>query len=323
MTLNVLVMQAGQAIMPEYVVTSALQSHRGLARKANEDYATCYEPTDPQVLSDSGRLYVVADGVGGMQDGALASAFAAQSVLHGYYAESGDPGRRLRTAIRQAGRAIHQSNPQMATTMVAALIVGNRLIVANIGDSRAYLIRDRHVTQLSIDHTVSAEFARLGAGDGIPRRRHRDPLTRSLGGDRDPDVDLYDPVELLPGDRILLCSDGLVRYIRPNDLFHLAGSDPPHQAVDNCINFALNRGGEDNVSALVVAVGEPAKTAGEAAARHSGAPLPPLAPLSGPARSGLLDAASPFRIIILATGALLALAGVAVLIAALLSALLD
>ena len=144
----------------------------------------------------------------------------------------------------------------MATTMVAAVIKDDGLLVAHVGDSRAYLIRYGQVKQLTHDHSLVGEMIRDGVMTEeealVSKAKNR--LTRSLGGEENVQIDLTAEIPLEPGDRILLCTDGLTRYALPADLLEMVSNRSPAQAVQSLINFANQRGGADNVTAIVISV---------------------------------------------------------------------
>jgi len=145
----------------------------------------------------------------------------------------------------------------MATTLVAAVVWRERLIVANVGDSRAYLLRGGHAEQITVDHNLVGEMVQEGlmTEEEARRSKVKNRLTRSLGGRPDPKVDIFTRT-LQTGDRIVLCSDGLTRYASAEDIVRLAGEAPPEEAVQRLIDFANQQGGADNISAIVIAVGE-------------------------------------------------------------------
>src|SRR5512143_616668 len=181
----------------DFAIKTAKATDQGLKRSNNEDYADLFEPADADELLHSGRLYIVADGVGGAAKGEKASQYATQKVLFEFY---GDPdpnvGARLQRAMRKAGNDIYEHAERneiparMATTMVAANIRNGVLTVANVGDSRAYLIRSRRAQQITRDHTVVGEMLRDGEIDEEEalRVRGRNRLLRSLGGEHDVQV---------------------------------------------------------------------------------------------------------------------------------------
>lgn len=264
-----------------YFLTAEALTHPGQKRPNNEDFVAFFEPKNERDLLQSGSLYIVADGVGGASRGEQASQFAAQKVLYEYYRRTDLlPAERLVQAMKEAGNTIYRFSQEgarftrMATTMVAAAIVGKRLIVANVGDSRAYIIRNGHVRQITRDHNLVGEMVREGIMNEAEalRSKVKNRLTRSLGGEPDPTVDVFE-VQLQPGDRILLCSDGLTRYALKDDIARLAGEGSPADVVQHLIDFANERGGADNISVVLVEVG-PEVTPGEWVSRKQGAEIP-------------------------------------------------
>jgi len=149
-----------------HTIVSAI-THPGRKRPYNQDFVDYFEPSTPEDLGASGGLYIVADGVGGESQGEVASRYAVQKVIYEYFRQPGvNPGDRLTRLIQQAGNEINLfaeegiSYRRMATTMVAAVIKDDYLTVANVGDSRAYLIRDGVVTQITKDHSLLGERIR-------------------------------------------------------------------------------------------------------------------------------------------------------------------
>jgi protein phosphatase len=232
----------------------------GRRRKNNEDWTVHYEPEHAAVLREKGCLYIVADGVGGAAKGERASQFAAQTLLDEYY--KGDvgphPGDYLRRIINNVNSAIHsyaeENNTRMATTLVAGVVREGQLFLANVGDSRAYLIHGGQVKQLTHDHSIIGELVKSGemteaeamASDAKNR------LTRSLGGEPEVLVEVYPSLALKKGDRILFCTDGLTRYAAREDLRVMTEQGTPEEIAHRLIQFANGRGGVDNVTVLVV-----------------------------------------------------------------------
>jgi len=248
-----------------YIIHSASQSHPGLKRPRNEDFLAIHEPDDPSELQASGRLYLVTDGVGGAAQGDLASQYAAEKVLREYYRSSQlHPGSRLRQAMRQVGNEIYHYAAEnlgpvhMATTMVAGAIWEDSLTIANVGDSRAYLIRNGAAQQLTRDHNLASELVRDGVitEEEAQNSPVKSRITRSLGGELDVFVDVFPDIPLRTGDRLLLCSDGLTRYARPEDLVQLAGEGTPEEAVQRMVDFANEAGGIDNTTLILIEIGE-------------------------------------------------------------------
>jgi len=238
---------------------SASLSDRG-RRKNNEDFAAFFEPADPGELRDSGSLYIVADGVGGAAKGERASQFAAQKVLYEYYQPENidlEPLERLRLILERANDEIYdyasQNNTRMATTIIAAVVRAGFLYVANVGDSRAYLIRDGAAQQINRDHSIVGEMVEHGemteADAMISKIKNR--ITRSLGGDPEVTVEVYSPIQLKTGDKILLCSDGLTRYALREDIAKMTAQGTVEETAQQLVEFANKSGGADNVSVIM------------------------------------------------------------------------
>ena len=245
-------------------------SHQGRIRKNNEDYTTHFIPALPKDLEKSGQLFIVADGVGGAAKGEVASKFASDSVLFEYFQNSElPPTKRLEDAIRNANRDIFQYSQQkgsfqrMATTLVAAVILQNTLIFANVGDSRLYILRDGSLKQLSRDHSLVEEMVRDGAMTSEEARNSKikNRITRSVGGDAEVHVDISKPIPLKIGDRLLLCSDGLTRYIDGAELEEELKKGKPEAVVKEFIKRANARGGVDNITVALIDILKPGREA--------------------------------------------------------------
>jgi protein phosphatase len=201
-------------------------------------------------------LVAVADGMGGHRAGEVASATALEALRAAV--ASGQP---LRDAMAGANDAVleksgaDQDLQGMGTTLTAGtLAAGGNLLVGHVGDSRAYLVRDGKLTQITNDHSLVEEMVREGELTPEQAEVHpqRSIITRALGIDPAVEVDVY-PVELRPGDRILLCSDGLTTMVRPDEIARiLARESDPERAAQALVDAANAAGGEDNVTALVV-----------------------------------------------------------------------
>jgi PPM family protein phosphatase len=241
---------------------SAYLTDPGLKRKNNEDFIAIFEPEDADELSVSGCLYIVADGVGGAIKGEKASRYAAQKVLFEYYRHPElSPQERLCQSMRQAGNDIYnftQDNHEspMATTLVAAAIRAETLTIANVGDSRAYLIRGEKVEQITNDHSLLGEMLRNGliTEEASYKSKVKNLLTRSLGGEFDAHIDIFPEIPLLPGDRILLCSDGLTRYALRKDIYSLSQQGSPEEVVNKFVAYANHKGGADNISTIFIEI---------------------------------------------------------------------
>jgi serine/threonine protein phosphatase PrpC len=236
-------------------------SDRGPVREENED--ALGQPADvaADLLARRGQLYVVADGMGGHAAGQVASQMAVRSVLNAYYGgEEAAPPAALQAAIGSANQTVHAAaaDPALAgmgTTMVAAVVQGAMLYVANVGDSRAYLVRGRRVRQLTFDHSWVAEQLRAGTLTPAQARNHPyvHMIMRSLGTRPAVEVDLFQE-HLQPGDVVVLCSDGVWEALPNGQLAQIALSGTAQQAAEALVAQAYRQGAQDNCSAIVLRI---------------------------------------------------------------------
>jgi serine/threonine protein phosphatase PrpC len=246
----------------------------GRKRGHNEDYVAAFRPSDPEKHRQKGELFIVADGMGGHQAGEVASEKAVEAVSHEYYASpASDVRGALVSAIQEANSLIYRmaqessSRAGMGTTVVAAAVRGQGLHLANVGDSRAYLLRDGRLAQVTRDHSFVQDQIEAGILTPEEARTHpqRNVVTRALGSKPDVKVDTFGG-KLQPGDTLLLCSDGLSEHVQDEDMAAMLRQYPPKEAVPRLIALANSRGGSDNITALVLQVGSPPGTAAAAAA---------------------------------------------------------
>ncbi len=253
-------------------VSWAAKSHTGLRRNTNED-TWCARP-------DLG-LFVVADGMGGHAAGEVASRVAVDAIQtftsetasadnHRTWPYPYDPSvspnaNRLKNALRVANRRIAETSADstdlrgMATTACAVLVEGNGAAVAHVGDSRAYLERAGELRQLTRDHSWVEEQVRAGVMDAHAARQHpwRNVVTRALSGGEDPEADVTD-IPLEPGDRVLLCSDGLTSVVPHEEIAtRLRAPGDLDTICSSLIDAANAAGGPDNITALVLQVDAP------------------------------------------------------------------
>ena len=219
----------------------------GRRRRHNED-AYVSEPP----------LFAVADGMGGAQAGELASGLAA-AALRDESSELTGGEQRVDDLIQEANRRVYQRQSQdasasgMGTTMTVALVEDGRVAIGHVGDSRAYLIRDGKLEQLTEDHSLVAELVRSGKLSPEEAESHpqRSVITRALGTDPDVDVDTFS-IETRPGDLFLLCSDGLTSMVDDQTILREVErnrADLP--AAANALVRAANKGGgEDNITVV-------------------------------------------------------------------------
>lgn len=245
-------------IGPQHIQTASL-THVGRVRTANQD--TCGE-----FRNDSGyRLLVVADGMGGHSGGETASRLALEAIGQVFDAGFDDPVSMLQEAFRVANQKIHRigsSDPElhgMGTTGVAVLIgPGDEAWVAHIGDSRAYQMRSGRLHRVTEDHSWVSEEVRHQRITPDEARHHpmKNVLLRSIGVGPEVEVPVKS-LEVGPGDRFLLCSDGLWGEVEDQPIAAIVGSEQPRRAVERLVDLAIENGGSDNVTVQVALVDGP------------------------------------------------------------------
>ncbi len=236
----------------------------GRKRPHNEDNMAYVIPKDPQVMMKKGALFVVADGMGGHAAGEVASEIAVDTISYAYYQEDTDDiVTALIHAIKRANTLIQQRAAEnmlrsgMGTTCAAGVLRGSTAYIANVGDSRTYLVRKGQVKQISQDHSWVAEQVRAGLLTEDQARSHaqRNVITRCLGTQTDVEVDIF-AEELEEGDSFVLCSDGLSGFISEDDIRAIVDQYVPQESVYHLIELANENGGPDNITAIVVRVQE-------------------------------------------------------------------
>jgi len=225
----------------------------GRKRRRNED-AYVVEPP----------LFAIADGMGGAQAGELASSLAAGAVREDE-AAAGSGERRVAELIQEANRRVYERSSQdaaasgMGTTMTVAFVGDANVAFGHVGDSRAYLIRDGKLEQLTEDHSLVAELVRSGKLSPEEAETHpqRSVITRALGTDPDVDVDTFS-IETAPGDLFMLCSDGLTSMVEDDIILQTIekNRDNLQTAAKALIRAANKGGGEDNITVVFFEIGE-------------------------------------------------------------------
>jgi serine/threonine protein phosphatase PrpC len=250
----------------QFRVEAGSKTDVGRVRETNEDSLCILPPLN---------LWVISDGMGGVAHGEVASALAIETIaayckdaprkpsapsVVGDASGLSSAANHLANATRAANRKIYESaacNPEqrgMGATVVAAWLEGRRLSVVHVGDSRAYLMRSGTLVRLTEDHSLVAEQVRRGVltPEQAEHSKLQNILVRALGVHEDVEPDASDR-DLLPGDFLLLCTDGLTRGVSDPEIAEaLANSADPQAAVNRLVSIALERGGEDNITAIVV-----------------------------------------------------------------------
>ena len=250
----------------------------GLVREGNEDSFL--------VDQDLG-LFIVADGMGGHRAGEKASSMSVEIVRqcltakHGSIFEQGETQGEpsedspavtaLRQAMQEANSGVYRASADhpeyqgMGTTVTSVLIMGNQAFIGHVGDSRAYLLRQDQLYQVTMDHSLVAEQVRLGLMTEAQARvsQYRNIITRSVGVDSEVEVDLY-YVALEQGDLLLLCSDGLNGMVTDEEIADVLRAHYTEQCPKMLIELACAHGGEDNITALCVYIDGEAEVSPEA-----------------------------------------------------------
>jgi PPM family protein phosphatase len=243
-------------------------SHPGRRRRRNEDSWVCDPP-----------LFAVADGMGGARGGEIASKLAASALG----AEAGGSGEeRVAALIQEANRRVYERGAEdssasgMGTTITVALVEDGEVAIGHVGDSRAYLIREDEIEQLTDDHSLVAELVRSGKLSPEEAETHpqRSVITRALGTDPDVDVDTFS-VPAQPGDLFMICSDGLTSMVGDETIMNVLRRrrDDLDAAAKELVLNANRSGGEDNITVVFFEISDaPAEPAPDETA-----PLEPVA----------------------------------------------
>jgi PPM family protein phosphatase len=244
-------------------VEAAGLSDRGPRRAVNEDTLGSFEPSDALQRERKGRVYVLADGVGGHQAGEVASATAVSTVLEEYYSPSShariEPA--LQQAIQTANLRVHElglRRPEcraMETTLTVLVLAGCHAYIGHVGDTRVYLWRGGRLAQLTSDHTEAAELVRMRivSPDRLRDHPNRNVLTRSIGGHMLVRPD-FARERLEAGDTLLMCTDGLWGEVYEDEIGAVLAKYPPAEACERLVTSAIARDCNDNVTVQVVRI---------------------------------------------------------------------
>jgi protein phosphatase len=236
----------------------------GRQRANNEDSYLYWEPDSESDFLRKGRLAVIADGMGGYEGGQEASRLAVETVRHTYDSNFGDdPQKTLLSAFFAAHESIQRYATEhihlqgMGTTCTALSIVDGHLYFAHVGDSRLYLVRPDSISRVTRDHSYVGRLVDSGIVRSEDAESHpqRHILTAALGSGREviPDVP-EQPHALKDEDTLLLCTDGLWSVVGEKDLAAAVRSGPPAESCLALVRLALEKGGPDNITVMVLRV---------------------------------------------------------------------
>ncbi len=259
------------ALKPGKRLTYGLSSDIGMVRNNNQDalFTLFSAAVSVENQPDFG-LFIVADGMGGHHEGERASAIAvrtiAQHIVESFYRSLLDPTLKptdrpvvpevLSAAVQKANEAVSAAIPEGGTTVTAAVILADLAYIAHVGDSRAYLITDDGIEQITRDHSLVQRLIELDQLTPEEAAAHpqRNVLYRAIGQSENLEVDAI--THRLPaGARLLLCSDGLWNQVAESNLLQIVQSSrTPQEACDHLITIANDRGGPDNITVVIIQV---------------------------------------------------------------------
>lgn len=228
----------------------------GLERTVNQDYVY-YSLTEVGGLAN---LFIVADGMGGHKAGDIASRFTVETFVSLVEQAGGkDPVSVINNAVTAVNARLLEKAKEsvdyegMGTTLVVATIYDHMLKVANVGDSRLYVVGN-DITQITRDHSLVEEMVSLGEIDRSEARTHtqKNIITRAIGGYETVEAEMFS-VDLKPGDRVILCSDGLSNMVEDTDILKIVkNSTDIETAVTALVHAANENGGRDNISVMII-----------------------------------------------------------------------
>lgn len=249
----------------EQKIQYATKSDIGFRRQNNEDSLAVQLCQDAEEWENHGHLFVVADGMGGHAVGELASKIAVDTVPHTFFKSKEETLQvSLKKAIELANANIYERGSQnrdfarMGTTCSTLALTEQGAFIGHVGDSRVYRVRQNRIDQLTCDHSLQWELMRRGklSPDKAALQEPRHIITRSLGPEEKVEVDLEGPHPVFPGDIYVLCSDGLNGHLQDDEIGMIVQSLSPVESSRSLVNLANLRGGSDNVSVIVVKVGD-------------------------------------------------------------------
>ena len=244
--------------------TVAAKTDLGRIRENNEDKFEFYIPDDDATLAARGQVFVVCDGMGGHAAGQIASELACKTFIDVYLNHpAADVKDALVESVAAANRYVFlvsrsvAARKGMGTTMTAMVLLQGQAYFAQVGDSRAYRLRDDTLTQITEDHTYMHEMIRMGVLTPEQAAVHpqKHVITRAIGIDETVQCDVYE-FEIHEGDTYFLCSDGVLNHVEDDQIQQILSSNGPAAATWKMVGAALLGGGSDNTTAIVVHVDE-------------------------------------------------------------------
>lgn len=243
--------KGGETVLKTFSITDI-----GKKRKLNQDYVF----TSESPIGNLSNVFIVADGMGGHNAGDYASKYTVETIIAQIEQSfEKNPVKILERAIEVANEHIRQRAEEdenlegMGTTVVVATCMGKHLQVANVGDSRLYIVNDK-IQQITRDHSLVEEMIRMGGIDRETARNHPDKniITRAIGASDTVEVDFFS-VELKAGDIVLMCSDGLTNMLEDEEIrMILSAQRDIVEKAEELVKAANNNGGKDNIAVVLI-----------------------------------------------------------------------
>lgn len=235
------------------------KSDKGKTRNKNEDYFGVFEPETDELMESRGVLAIVCDGMGGHFSGGDASRLVVEVMGEAYFKDMERPATEvLKDAfIKANGRVFEEIGDGRkglaGTTCTCVVLFPDHFHIAHAGDSRAYLVRDGKIRQLTDDHSVVGEMFRKGILDREEVRTHprRNVITRAVGLSENVTPDIYESIEYRENDSIVICSDGLFSELKEEEISDIVSTLTPQEACDRLVDRANEEGGSDNITVIV------------------------------------------------------------------------
>lgn len=232
-------------------------THTGQRRETNQDYMF----TSETAVGNLPNLFLVADGMGGHAAGDYASRFTVEKIVeYAEHAKQREPVTVLKEALMHANglllkeASMDAAKSGMGTTVVAAVCEGDRMYVANVGDSRLYVINQKKITQITRDHSLVEEMVRMGEMNEADAKGHPDKniITRAVGVTAGLSVDFFE-FRLEEGDTILMCSDGLTNMVEDAQIRRIVlGQRDIVEKTETLVAAANQNGGNDNITVVLI-----------------------------------------------------------------------
>lgn len=246
------------------VTRVAAKTDLGRVRENNEDKFEFYIPEEPGVLAQKGHIYMVCDGMGGAAAGQIASELACKTFIDVYLNHPAmDPVTAITSAVVAANRyvfdvsrAVAERNG-MGTTLSGLVLRQDMAHVCQVGDSRVYRVRDHECEQITTDHTWIEDALRLNMikPEEVDTHPYRHVITKAIGTYENVEPDVF-TLDLRLGDVFMLCSDGLLNHVNNDEIGEILNENGPAEATWKLVGKALQRGGTDNCTVMVVRIDE-------------------------------------------------------------------